>query len=116
MDVSAGSAQRFALGIERFLEGDTLACDRVVFWKDPKGKLLVFSYSDFHEPANFTPSEAREKIERSKGILANLCAKSSAFAAVASQLPHRYEFCDDYGMGSVTLAWEESGEFTWRGL
>jgi ParB-like nuclease family protein len=109
------SAQRFDAGIAQFLGGGTLAYGGAVFWKDPKGRLCIYSYPDFSLPAHRTPPEALRKIAHSKRILAALTERSPAFAAVASQLPHRFEFCNDYGVESVMLASEEDGTFTWRG-
>ena len=116
MDVSEGSAERFKLGIERFLAGQTLAYHGVVFWKDPKGFLIVSSYSEFSDPANSSPAEAESKIQHSKMILESLAAQSAEFSAVASSLMHTYEFCHDYSTGAYRLAWLENGLLKWRGI
>jgi hypothetical protein len=68
MDVTDSSPQRIDLGVERFLKGDTLVSERVVFWKDPAGSLCVYSYSDFNHASNSSAVEASAKIERSKRV------------------------------------------------
>jgi len=113
MDITEGSGQRFQLGIEQFLTGQSITFNEVVFWKDPTGFLIVSSFSDHVHLGSSSPSEALEKIGRSKQVLRSLAERSEAFASVAKSLPHKYEFCHDYGKGSVLLAAEAGGQFKW---
>ncbi|MFA4829476.1 MAG: hypothetical protein WC855_12980 [Thermodesulfovibrionales bacterium] len=112
MDITNTTANRFDLGIQLFLEGQPISFEEVLFWKEDEKVLHVDSYSEW-EPQNTTPEIAKEKITRSKTILAELSEKSSEFAKVAKGLPHEYYFCYDYGKGSVALAKEVNSQFTW---
>ena len=115
MDVTDGSPERLALGVERFLAGEAIGSDGVVFWKDPAGFVVVYSYSEYVHPENSSAEEAGAKIERSKEVLRSLSNRSAAFKAIVESLPHKYEFCHDYGGGAIRLGWLEEGQLRWRG-
>jgi len=116
MDITASSDQRRQLGIERFLAGDLVSFEGVTFTKSSSKFLQVISFSEFVHPEGSTAEEASEKIERSKETLAKLCSISPEFSQVATLMPHKYEFCHDYGKGSILLAYVEAGELVWVGL
>jgi hypothetical protein len=113
MDITEGSAQRFELGIERFLAGQPITLSDVVFCKHPTGFLVISSFSEHIHVENSSPVEALQKIRWSKEVLHALTERSDAFASIADSLPHKYEFCHDYGMGTVLLASENDGQFKW---
>ena len=115
MEIADASGPRFELAVELFLGGHSLAYEGVALWKDPAGVLIVSSYSDCVHVENASVAEAEEKIARSKEVVKFLCSKSPELSAIAQALPHRYEFCYDYGTGAVRLAWEEAGAIKWRG-
>ncbi|WP_341327541.1 hypothetical protein [Methylotuvimicrobium sp. KM2] len=106
MNITDATPQRRKLGIELFVDGtESLVYEGVVFHRH-EGHLVVASYSDFIHSENSSLREAIEKIERSKAVLA-------AFSAVSASLPHKYEFCYDYGMGTVKLAELQGSEVVW---
>ena len=116
MNITEESQLRRQLGTERFVAGeDSLSYEDVVFWKDGAGYLVVESYSEFVHRESSSLSEAAEKIARSKQVLAALIASSPEFKNVAESLPHKYEFCYDYGKGAVKLAWLNGNEIVWCG-
>ena len=115
MDITDTSPQRRQLGVERFVSGEEgLMYEGVVFWREPKGYLVVSSYSDFGLLENATRDEAAQKIERSRQVLEHLKAEIPAFAAAISGLDCKFEFClDDSGKAAVKVASLEGGEFKW---
>ena len=116
MDITEGSEQRRQLGIQRFLAGDSLAFDGVTFWKDRNQFLVVSSFSEFVHPEGSSPEEAAAKIARSKDVLAKLSAMYPEFSQVVATMPHKYEFCHDYGKGAIMLAFLEGEKLVWEGL
>lgn len=116
MEITELSGQRTQLAIERLCAGDTIAYEGVHFWKDPAGFLLVSSYSEHVLAESSSLSEAEAKIARSKLVLSSLTASAPGFASAIAGLRPRYEFCYDYGQGSVVLASEVNGSVEWRGL
>jgi hypothetical protein len=104
MDITEGSEQRRQLGIQQFLAGDSLIFDGVTFWKDRNQFLVVSSYSEFVHPESSSPEEAAAKIARSKDVLAKLSAMYPEFSLIVKSMPHKYEFCHDYGKGAIMLA------------
>src|SRR5690349_8662875 len=113
MDITEGSEQRLQLGVEQFLAGHPITSNDVVFAKDSAGCLVISSFSDHVRIENSSPAEAVQKIGCSKQVLHALAERSAAFAAVANSLPHKFEFCFNYGKGSVLLASETDGQFKW---
>jgi hypothetical protein len=115
MDITEGSEQRRQLGIQRFLAGDALAFEGVTFWKDRNQFLVISSFSEFVHPESSSPEEAASKIARSKDVLAKLSTMYPEFSQVAASMPHKYEFCRDYGKGAIMLASLEAEKIVWRG-
>jgi len=113
MDITEVSAQRFELGIERFLAGQSITFGNVVFCKDPAGLLVVSSFSEHVHLESSSPGEALQKIRSSKQVLCSLAERSEAFASVANSLPRKYEFCFNDGKTSVLLASENNDKFNW---
>lgn len=113
MDATAATPQRLKVAVELLLEGQSLAYEGVVFWKDKDRALHINSYSDWN-PDKTTLGMAKDKIERAKMVLADLAEKSPEFKDVAAKLPHEHYFCYDYGMGAFALAQEIKGVFEWR--
>jgi len=116
MDITEGSEQRRQLGIQQFLAGDSLVFDGVSFWRDRNQFLVVSSYSEFVHPESSSPEEAAAKIADSKNVLAKLSAMYPEFSQVAESMPHKYEFCHDYGKGAIMLAFLEGEKLVWMGL
>jgi hypothetical protein len=112
MNITDTTQPRFELGIQMFLEGQSVVYHEVLFWMDGVKVLHINSYSDWNIE-NTTQEMAKEKISRSKSILAALSEKSPEFSEVANRLPHEYYFCFDYGQGAVALAKEVNSAFTW---
>lgn len=113
MNITDEMTQRRQLGIELFVDGkEPLVYEGVVFYQH-KGHLIVASYSAFIHSENSSLSEAVEKIERSKAVMTALTASSPEVREVAASLPHKYEFCYDYGMGAVKLAEQRGSEVVW---
>ena len=112
MDINNTTPSRFELGIQIFLEGKPISFNDVRFWKEDGKSIHIDSYSEW-DIENSTREMAKEKITRSKAVLADLSGKSPEFERVIRTLPHQYYFCFDYGNGSVALAKEVNGEFTW---
>ncbi len=116
MDITEGTVQRRELGIQQFLAGALLSFDGVTFWKDRNQFLVVASFSEFVHPESSSTEKAASKIARSKDVLAKLSSMSSEFSHVAASMPHKYEFCHDYGKGAIMLAFLEEDKLVWRGL
>ena len=116
MDITEGAEQRRQLGIQQFLAGDSLVFDGVTFWKDRNQFLVVSSYSEFVHPESSSPEEAAAKIARSKDVLAKLSVMYPEFSHVVESMPHKYEFCHDYGKGAIMLAFLEGSNLVWEGL
>ncbi len=112
MDISDGSTQRFAVGIELFLEGHAVTYKGCSFWRDHNVSIHINSYSDWNIDRS-TPEMARAKIAESKLVASELATKSREFGALHKTLPHQYRFCYDYGNGAVTIAKEIDSVFTW---
>jgi hypothetical protein len=112
MDITETSESRFNLGIERFLAGEILSYNGVVFYSNGEQSLHIFSYSDW-APEQAPESHAKEKIARAKAVLEHLMEFSESFRKVAERLPHEHYFCYDYGMGAITLAKEVNAKFQW---
>ena len=116
MDITEGSEQRRQLGLQQFLAGDSLAFDGVTFWNDRNQFLVVSSFSEFVHPEGSSPAEAAAKIARSKDVLAKLSAMYPEFSQIAASMPHKYEFCHDYGKGAIMLAFLKGDKLVWEGL
>ena len=112
MDISDASPQRFELGIERFLEGESLAYEGIVVYRSPSGVIEVDSYSQW-EPEHATEQHAKERIARAKGVVAGIAARSEAFRQEVARLPIEHLFCYDYGTGSFAIAKEVGGVLQW---
>jgi hypothetical protein len=112
LEITDAPEDRFNLGVERFLAGETVAYQGIVFYKDGSRALKIDSFSAW-EPERSTEAHAHEGISKSKAVLQDLAFRNEAFRAIAERLPHEYAFCYDYGMGSVALAMEIEGEFHW---
>lgn len=113
MDISEDSSQRFAIGIEQFLEGHPVAYKGCSFWRDRRnGTIHIGSYSDWDIDRS-TPEMAKAKIAESKVVASELATKSPEFRALHESLPHQYHFCYDYGNGAVTIAKEVDSNFEW---
>ena len=112
MDITDATERRFEAGIQFFLEGKAITYNDVGFWKDGEKALHVDSFSEW-DIENSDPQMAKEKIARAKSVLNELAEKSPEFAKVAAHLPHEHYFCSDYGKGSVALAKEKDGTFSW---
>jgi|KBSSwiStaDraftv2_1062776.scaffolds.fasta_scaffold19670_6 hypothetical protein len=114
MDITDASNQRLELGIERFLAGDAITFEEVTFIKS-KGFVQAISFSEAVHLENASAQEASEKIQRSKLVLEKLYNLSKAFSAAINSNPIKYEFCHDYGKGSILLAHLDNGNLIWHG-
>lgn len=115
MDITEGSPQRKALGIDLFtLHKESLTYAGVNFSLNQSGNLSVSSFSEHLQIENTDQSEAIEKISRSKMVMEELKQTYPTFAAAISLFPTRYEFCLDYGSGAVLVASEVEGVFEWH--
>ena len=112
MDITDTTQLRFNLGIERFLAGESLAYEDVVFYKNKEQSLQISSYSDW-EPERTTVAHAKEKIERAKKVIEYLKNINESFRIIAEQLPHEHYFCYNYGKGNIALAKETDAKFHW---
>lgn len=114
MNITDASENQFEIAIDMFLTGSSISYHEVVFCITREGEFQVNSYADFIHRENITADHAREKIERSKHVLADLCSRSERFAAKVESLPARYYCCYDYGTAAVVVAEEKDGEVrTW---
>lgn len=75
---------------------------------------MVDSYSDAIEIDNIKRDEAKEKIERSKEVVADLAGKSVTFGNLLKKIPQQFSFCYDYGKGSILIAEELDGNIIWK--
>lgn len=114
MDITKTSKQRFAMGIELFLEGkENLSYKSVSFYREGKSILLINSYSAFSDTNLITQQEAKEKINHSKLIFSELCNASPIFHTEVMHFSYQYEFLCDYGTGAVLVASEINNNFKW---
>ncbi len=109
MNLTDASERQFEIGIDFFLEGQSVVYCEVCFHISRDGVLHISSYADYIHRENITQQHAAEKIARSKQVFADLCSRSERFAARVSSLPVRYECCYDYGTAAVVVAVEEAG-------
>ena len=75
---------------------------------------MVDSYSDALQIDNIKRDEAKEKIERSKEVMADLVDKSVTFGNLLKQMPQQFSFCYEYGKGSILMAEELDGNIIWK--
>ena len=112
MHITDKSGKRFDAGIQVFLEGHQISFDGIGFRLEKLDALDIDSYSEW-EIENVTKEMALQAISQSKKTLLLLSELSSEFAnAIAKREKHFY-FCCNYGKGSVAIAKELNGEFTW---
>jgi len=117
MDITDSPNLRMEAGVDHLKSGGSLSYHNVVFYLDnqmPQIELSISSYSDSIHLENVQPTEAKEKIERSKIIAEDLAAKSPAFKSLWQKSVKRYNFCFDYGKGAILLAEEFEGQLDWK--
>ena len=106
-----------ALGLERFLEGDPVTYEDVMFWRNLKACPLELHISNTTTSVHLeivTPDEAKQLITRSKLVGEAFAAKNPSFAAVWQTDKRIFHVAYDYGMGAVGVAEEVDNEFRWK--
>ena len=112
MDITDASADRTKLAMERFLEGHSIAFDRVVFFHGADGSLHVSVASQWL-PDNVTEQTARNDLNHAKQVMMHLSEISAEFRQQVASLPHRYSVVNDYGTGAVELCHLEGDSLVW---
>jgi len=100
----------------RFLAVGAFAYEKVVLWRNPKGSLDVYVYTDAQSPGDATEEEFLSKIGRADSVLSQASAENAEFAATIQAMTRVYEFCFDYGNGSFSIASAKGGKIEWSAL
>jgi hypothetical protein len=112
MDITESSPERTSIALERFIAGDSLAFEGVLFSRYGGTRLEVSCFSAW-SPELTTPAQATAGIARAKLVLDDLASRLPAFRDGIENLPREFYYCYDYGKGSVALAKEVDGTFEW---
>ena len=109
---------RWALAIELLAEGEDVVCMGLGLtlaseshpYPRQLGSLLKVRVQT-NRRDSLTAEHARAELENAEAGLNEIRNRSAAFSALVGDRPTLFELIDDYGMGSVRLAYKDASGF-----